>query len=113
MLIKPSIDTLLKKVDSKYTLVIAASQRGRQIREEVLVQKSEDKLGGFSTGELKEISIALDEIASDKLTYDFIIPEEVDEGLASENSDELHLLEEQNVSLDHADLIDPPIVETV
>jgi len=31
-LIYPSIDVLLKRVDSKYTLVIAAAKRGRQLR---------------------------------------------------------------------------------
>lgn len=32
-MIYPSIDELLKRVDSKYTLVIAAAKRGRQLRE--------------------------------------------------------------------------------
>ena len=32
-MIHPSIDHLLSKVDSKYTLVIAAAKRGRQIRD--------------------------------------------------------------------------------
>ncbi|HSW36702.1 MAG TPA: DNA-directed RNA polymerase subunit omega [Candidatus Limnocylindrales bacterium] len=31
-MIYPSIDVLLKQVDSKYTLVIATSKRGRQLR---------------------------------------------------------------------------------
>ncbi|MDY6825692.1 MAG: DNA-directed RNA polymerase subunit omega [Bacillota bacterium] len=31
-MIYPSIDDLLKKVDSKYTLVIAAAKRARQLR---------------------------------------------------------------------------------
>jgi DNA-directed RNA polymerase subunit omega len=31
-MIYPSIDSLLKRVDSKYTLVIAAAKRGRQLR---------------------------------------------------------------------------------
>lgn len=31
-MIYPSIDELLKQVDSKYTLVIAAAKRGRQLR---------------------------------------------------------------------------------
>lgn len=31
-MIYPSIDQLLQQVDSKYTLVIAAAKRGRQLR---------------------------------------------------------------------------------
>lgn len=31
-MIYPSIDVLLEKVDSKYTLVISAAKRGRQLR---------------------------------------------------------------------------------
>jgi DNA-directed RNA polymerase subunit omega len=31
-MIYPSIDVLLEKFDSKYTLVIAAAKRGRQLR---------------------------------------------------------------------------------
>lgn len=56
-MVDPSIDYLATKVDSKYTLVIMAAKRARELT-----------VPGQNLPE-KEVSIALKEIASDKLTY--------------------------------------------
>ena len=56
-MIFPSIDELLKKVDSKYTLVSIASKRARQLKEnEVLLinQPESRKHVGMSLEEMHE-----------------------------------------------------------
>lgn len=61
-MIYPSIDDLLKRVDSKYTLVITAAKRGRQIRD-----------GSRPTIECdsrKEVTIALREINAGNIEYE-------------------------------------------
>ena len=67
LLIKPSIDNLLEKVENKYALVILASQRGRQIRLKENTKKSDDKFGSKNAvnNKLKEVSVALKEIDED------------------------------------------------
>jgi DNA-directed RNA polymerase subunit omega len=74
-MIEPSIDELLDKVDSKYTLVILAAKRAREINS-YYSQLGEGR-GEFvpplvETGGLrnKPLSIALEEIAEDKVTYE-------------------------------------------
>ncbi len=74
-MIEPTIDTLLEKVDSKYTLVILAAKRAREINS-YYSQLGEGR-GEFvpplvETGGLrnKPLSIALEEIAEDKVTFD-------------------------------------------
>ena len=61
-MIYPSVDELEKQVDAKYTLVIAAAKRARQLREGSpnLVEVSSSK----------EVSIALHEIAQGKVSYE-------------------------------------------
>ena len=56
-MVNPSIDYLATKVDSKYTLVIMAAKRARELT-----------VSGQNLPE-KEVSIALREISEDKLTY--------------------------------------------
>ncbi len=72
-MIEPTIDTLLEKVDSKYTLVILAARRAREINS-YYSQLGEGR-GEFipplvETGGLrnKPLSIAMEEIAEDKVT---------------------------------------------
>jgi DNA-directed RNA polymerase subunit omega len=74
-MIEPSIDELLDKVDSKYSLVILAAKRAREINS-YYSQLGEGR-GEFvpplvETGGLrnKPLSIALEEIAEDKVTYE-------------------------------------------
>ncbi|TCL62971.1 DNA-directed RNA polymerase subunit omega [Hydrogenispora ethanolica] len=57
-MIYPSLDELLKKVDSRYTLVTAAAKRARKILEEE--QLNEEK-------SIKAVTIALEEIGAGKI----------------------------------------------
>lgn len=59
---QPSLDVLMSKVDSKYTLVVAAAKRARTIMEE----QAGD---GINKG-VKPVSMALDEIAQGKLQFE-------------------------------------------
>lgn len=60
-MLKPPINELLKKVDSRYTLVIAASKRARQIIE------GSEKLIDIESN--KPVTIATNEIIEDRITY--------------------------------------------
>lgn len=61
-MIKPSIDQLIDKVDSKYTLVVLSAKRGREIMEGSgpLVDSKSNK----------PVTIALEELSSGKLLYE-------------------------------------------
>jgi DNA-directed RNA polymerase subunit omega len=59
---QPSIDELLQRVDSKYTLVVAAAKRARTI--------TEDNPGGSANRLQKPVTQALFEIAEGKITYE-------------------------------------------
>lgn len=61
-MIHPSLDVLVKKVDSKYTLVVMASKRARAIMDGQcpLVESKSNK----------PVTVALEEIAQDKITYE-------------------------------------------
>ncbi len=61
-MIEPSIDNLIDLVDSKYTLVVLAAKRAREVVND-----------GISAGEGKSdkpVTMALWEIASHKITYE-------------------------------------------
>lgn len=60
-IVHPSMDELLPKVDSKYTLVVLAAKRARQI-----LMGDEVKSVKQST---KNVTNALEEIAEDKISY--------------------------------------------
>lgn len=60
-MIYPSMASLLKKVDSRYTLVIAASKRARMLTEGA--QKLTD------TNSSKDVTIAIHEISEGKVGY--------------------------------------------
>lgn len=57
-MVDPSIDYLAEKVDSKYTLVILAAKRARELTV------------GNQNMPQKEVSAALREIADDVITYE-------------------------------------------
>lgn len=59
---KPSLDALMTKVDSKYTLVVAAAKRARALTE------GSEKLIDIKTN--KAVSVALAEIAGDYIVYE-------------------------------------------
>ena len=68
----PPIETLLEKVDSKYTLVSLAAKRGREVNSyfnqlgEGLGQIVPPQVTSISR---KPLSISLEEIAAGKITY--------------------------------------------
>lgn len=57
----PSIDEMMNKVDSKYSLVVAAARRARQLREG---SKSELK----SPKSHKYVGVALEEVYTDHIS---------------------------------------------
>ncbi len=57
-MVDPSIDYLAEKVDSKYTLVILAAKRARELT-----------VPGVNSSE-KEVSTALKEIGKDAITFE-------------------------------------------
>ncbi|WP_059104670.1 DNA-directed RNA polymerase subunit omega [Shouchella shacheensis] len=63
-MLNPSIDNLLEKLDSKYSLVMISARRAREMRDEPtrepLVENSNSS---------KFVGKALEEILSDQLTY--------------------------------------------
>ncbi|TVY00690.1 DNA-directed RNA polymerase subunit omega [Cohnella terricola] len=63
----PSIDELVKKVDSKYTLVVAASKRARGLREGVMCNLGAPKSH-------KQVGIALEEIYQDAIKVEHLKP---------------------------------------
>lgn len=65
----PSIDEMVKKVDSKYTLVVAASRRARMLRNG---DKSELK----SPRSRKYVGVALEEIYGDILKVENLATKE-------------------------------------
>lgn len=65
-MIYPSLDVLLKKVDSKYTLVVLTSRRAREV-----VSGDRPLVASKSN---KAVTIALEEIGSDKVSYDRVKP---------------------------------------
>ena len=65
-MIYPSLDLLLSKVDSKYTLVVLTARRAREVvaGEPVMVNSKSSKA----------VTIALEEIGADKVSYERVKP---------------------------------------
>ena len=61
MMCYPSIDALVKKVDTKYTLVTLAAMRARELTDGALPLLDEKRK--------KTVTLALEEIYKDKITY--------------------------------------------
>lgn len=61
-MIYPSLDVLVTKVDSKYTLVVLAAKRAREIMDgaTTLVDSKSNK----------QVTIALEEVAQNKISYE-------------------------------------------
>ncbi len=59
MMVKPTVNELLNKIDDRYQLVVATSKRARQLAEgaEPLTEKQEDSF----------VTLAADEIAEGKV----------------------------------------------
>lgn len=62
MLIKPTLESLMTKVDSKYTLVTLVAKRARQLTD------GDEPLVDVDT--TKVVSIAMEEIDQGKITYE-------------------------------------------
>ena len=64
MMCFPSIDSLVKKVDSKYTLVTLAALRARELTDgaPAFIPDAKNK---------KPVTVALEEVYYDKITYSF------------------------------------------
>ena len=78
----PPIEELLEKVDSKFTLVSIAAKRGRQINS--YFSQLGEGLGAIVPPQVasvsrKPLSIALEEIAADKITFER--PDDVEEAI--------------------------------
>jgi len=78
----PPIEELLEKVDSKFTLVSLSAKRGRQINS--YFSQLGEGLGAIVPPQVasvsrKPLSIALEEIAADKITY--ARPEDAEEAI--------------------------------
>ena len=78
----PPIEELLGKVDSKFTLVSLAAKRGRQINS--YFSQLGEGLGAIVPPQVasvsrKPLSIALEEIAADKIAY--ARPEDAEEAI--------------------------------
>lgn len=58
---KPTLDQLMSKTDSRYTLVVAASRRARELTEE------NSKLSTAKS--FKAVTLALHEIADGKISF--------------------------------------------
>jgi len=65
----PSIDEMVKKVDSKYTLVVAASRRARMLR-------NGEKSDLTSPRSYKNVGVALEEIYGDYIQVEHVTPKE-------------------------------------
>ncbi|WP_010269795.1 DNA-directed RNA polymerase subunit omega [Paenibacillus senegalensis] len=61
----PSIDKLLNKVDSKYSLVVAAAKRARMLKEGVHSQLEQPQSH-------KHVGVALEELYGDYIHYEKI-----------------------------------------
>lgn len=62
MLIKPSLESLMEKVDSKYTLVTLAAKRAREL--------TDGDQPTVCTDTNKVVSIAMEEIDAGKIRYE-------------------------------------------
>jgi len=61
-MIYPTLMSLLEKVDSKYTLVVAVAKRARQLVD------GQPKLTNVNSN--KPVTIAINELYEDKITYE-------------------------------------------
>jgi len=73
--IKPEVDELLQRVDSKYTLCILASKRARQIndmihgvRDQALLTMPTSEIAKITS--TKPLSLAMEEVAGDDVSYE-------------------------------------------
>jgi DNA-directed RNA polymerase subunit omega len=83
----PPIESLLERVDSKYTLVSLAAKRGREVNS--YFNQLGEGLGSIVPPQVtsiarKPLSIALDEISAGKITYHRIVEPDEEEAAAED-----------------------------
>ncbi|MDR3564859.1 MAG: DNA-directed RNA polymerase subunit omega [Negativicutes bacterium] len=61
-MIHPSLDVLMRKVDSKYTLVVLTAKRAREIMN--------GEIGLVDSRSNKQVTIALEEVAQGRIVYE-------------------------------------------
>ncbi len=78
MVIKPEIDLLLEKVDSKYTLCIVAAKRARQIndmihgvRDQAILTMAPTQIAALTS--TKPLTLAMEEIAAGDVAYERVL----------------------------------------
>ena len=81
-LMEPRLEQLMHRVDSKFTLVTLASMRAREIND--YYNQLGEGLGRIVPPQVtsvsrKPLSIAMEEIAANKITYERVDPEAEDE----------------------------------
>ncbi|MBM7095823.1 MULTISPECIES: DNA-directed RNA polymerase subunit omega [Alteribacter] len=64
-MLNPSIDNLMKKIDSKYTLVTVSAKRARELRD-----NTGQKLKLAKTRSVNLVGKALEEIEADKVHFE-------------------------------------------
>ena len=86
-MLNPPVEDLLDKVDSKFTLVTVSAMRARQINS--YFNQLGEGLGAIVPPQVastsrKPLSIALEEISAEKITYHRVVhdEDEADEGTA-------------------------------
>lgn len=80
IMIKPNVEELLDRVDSKFTLVTLASRRARQIN--AYFGQLGEGLGAnvppqITSSARKPLSLAFQEIGADKISYERVTEEEL------------------------------------
>lgn len=75
--IKPEIDQLLSKVDSKYTLCIVSSKRARQVNDlnhllhdQALLAMTSAEVAEMRSSNQKPLSLAMEEVANGVVGYE-------------------------------------------
>ncbi len=75
MVIKPEVDLLLSKVDSKYTLCIVSARRARQIndmvhgvRDQAVLTMAPSQIAALTS--TKPLTLAMEEIATGDVSYE-------------------------------------------
>jgi DNA-directed RNA polymerase subunit omega len=81
-LMEPRIEQLMSKVDSKFTLVTLSSMRAREIND--YYNQLGEGLGRIVPPQVtsvsrKPLSIAMEEVAANKIVYERIVPESDEE----------------------------------
>ena len=89
-MISPPIEDLLGRVDSKFTLVTLAARRARQVNS--YFNQLGEGLGAIVPPQVastarKPLSIAFEEIAADKITFQRLDPNAVAETAAGETAE--------------------------